>query len=196
MDPARAAGRARRQGRKLLLSFPASMPWLLLCPVTSSKYRENQDNSTGRIKGFRPLRGASCFSLLVQREIAKSDAFNNRMAGQQGPGRDPSGCARRPPVLLARRGDSAQLASLRYVRLFAPRHTAMLGSLYVQEPGAESPATATTAATKPTHDHACGNGQASRTIDTRRVPRSSSPTMALPPPLRLASGTGPKGQSG
>ena len=34
------------------------------------------------------------------------------------------------PALLACRGDGAQLASLRHVRLFAPRPAAVLGSLY------------------------------------------------------------------
>ena len=46
------------------------------------------------------------------------------------PGRDPSGYARRFPALLAERGDGAQLAALKHVRLFAPRSTAVLGSLY------------------------------------------------------------------
>ena len=59
--------------------------------------------------------------MLVQREVTKR---------KHGPGRDPPGCARRFPALLAGRGDGAQLASLRHVRLFAPRPAAVLGSLY------------------------------------------------------------------
>ena len=49
---------------------------------------------------------------------------------KHGPGRDPPGCARRFPALLACQGDGAQLASLRHVRLFAPCPAAVLGPLY------------------------------------------------------------------
>ena len=84
--------------------------------------KQSKGRCQGKIKSFHSrCAGAGHFSLLVQRKGNQKKAR---------PGRDPSGYARRFPALLAERGDGAQLASLKHVRLFAPRSAAVLGSLY------------------------------------------------------------------
>ena len=59
--------------------------------------------------------------MLVQREVTKRNTRRTR---------SDAATPHRFPARLACRGDGAQLASLRHVRLFAPRSTAVLGSLY------------------------------------------------------------------
>ena len=84
---------------------------------------------------------------------------------KHGPGRDPSGCARRFPALLACQGDGAQLASLRHVRLFAPCPAAVLGSLYGRG-----------------KSNAKGNGKINS--DSNRKGKSKSKSKSCEPPAR------------
>ena len=96
------------------------------------------------------------------------------------PGRDPSGCARRSPAILAERGDGAQLASLRHVRLFAPRSTAVLGSLYGR--GSQKPKSNSKITSSCTFTFNCKNNSKRKNQEQRQ----------LPPAPRATEGEKPK----